>query len=702
MAIIGHIRERMGIFVVVIISLAIVSFLLMDALNSQTSSLFRRDTSVVQVNGHSIDIKEFTNLEESNRQRFTLLGQGKLDEQQSQNIREQTYNELVQKAIMDKKYEDLDIKVTDEEMVDLFNGKNAHSAVKQQFVNKETGQFDPLMVTNYVKSLDRDKTGESRQRFTYFTEYIKQDRYQKKFNTLIKKAIYIPKWMAEMDYADKNTKVAINYVTVPYAKIADSTIKVTDAELKEYIEKHKAKYQQEESRKIEYVTFDLTPSDVDRSALQNEMMNIKAGFINSKNDSDYVATYSEENINGAYQSKAKVTSMMKDSIFSSGPGKVIGPFLEGDAYKLIKVAGFKSLPDSVRARHILIKVDANADTSKANRKIDSLWAQAKKGTDFGMLALINSQDDGSKVKMGDLGFFAQGMMVPEFNDACFNGKKGDIVKVRTQFGVHLIQITDQKGISSAAKFYTISKKLLPSSTTQKMVYSKANEFVSKNTNKEQFDKAITDGGLNKRVADNIKRSDNQINGLGNCRELVRWVYEAKKGVPSDAKLIDNKYVIAVVTDTKEAGLASVDNVRTDVEMEVRKEKKAQMLIDETAKKIGSANDIAAIAQALGDTVSKASQLTIGSPFIPASGYEPTVIGTACAAKPNTLLKGVKGERGIYYMTVMGVENAPALTPETLKQGKMQLQNQFASGVDYSYFEALKKQSNLKDNRSSFF
>jgi peptidyl-prolyl cis-trans isomerase D len=388
-----------------------------------------------------------------------------------------------------------------------------------------------------------------------------------------------------------------------------------------------------------------------------------------------------------------------DTLLRANVGTIIGPYNEGNIIKISKLSGVKMMPDSVKARHILIKIE-NGNSKAANSKADSLKKLIKAGQKFEDLAKTFSTDQGSAVKGGDLGYFRSGMMVKPFNDACFNGKVGDMPIVESQFGVHLIEITGRGAETRKLIISTIDRELAPSTKTMQDVYAKASSFAGQNTTKEAFDAAAKKDNLNKMQAANIDPLARQVSMLNNARALVRWVYEAKKGDVSKVIDVDGRYVIAVLTSVREKGISPLDAVRNLVEMEAIKEKKAEKFLAEISSKAGSASSIEQYAQAMGLPIDTARNITFAGPYIPKSGRELELVGKLSVSKSGTLVKPMKGENGVVVAQLNKLTEAPAVTD--YKQAAMQISQQMSGRVDYEMFEALKEKANVEDNRANFY
>jgi len=701
MAIIGKIRERFGVVVSIIIGLSLLGFLLMSALNSESSLFRNRDTVIAKVDGQKVEFNEFASIENRNTEQYELFNSnGKaVDEQIRQSIREQSWNEVIQNSLFDKKYDELGIMVSNEELQAQLASNNPHQVIRQQFSDPKTGQFSPANITRFLNSdVYKNNQDNWQKRWMYIKDFINKDRFSNKFYKLLSKGFYVPKFMMEMDAKEKGDKVNFQFAMVPYSSISDDKVKPTDAEIKEYAEKHIRQYaKEEEERKVDFVTFDLVPSAEDIMAANAKLAVLVDSFHRAKNDSIFVAANSELDVDGKYYTKANMPSSIKDTFFSKAVKAVVGPYTEAGFVKISKIVNRKPMADSVKASHILLA--AQGDTASANKTADSILAAIKKGANFADLARKYSADPGSKDKGGDLGFFPSGRMVPEFDAACFNGKKGEIKKVLTQFGIHLILIVDQKGMNNSVQVFTVAKSLNPSRATEQAVNAKANEFASKNTSAAAFDAAAKNLGVQNRM---IKHNDATLNGVnGNARDFIKnFVYgdDAKVGLVSSVYTIDNKLVVAKISSIVNKGEADIETFKGAIENEIRKQKKIEMISKDVAAKISGKSSLAEAASAIGDSIHTAKGIMFSQPFM-SIGYEPALVGSAFGLKQGTLSKPVAGNAGVFILTT---ENIEATQPNPMMNNRSNIENQYNNGLEYRLITELKKRVDIQDNRSKFF
>jgi peptidyl-prolyl cis-trans isomerase D len=482
---------------------------------------------------------------------------------------------------------------------------------------------------------------------------------------------------------------------------------VSDDEMKAYMKKREALYKIDEpTRSIEYVSFDVVPSAEDTARALGALNQIKNDFTSAADVESIVNRNSDDPYNNTFVNKKTFMSAYSDSIFNMPVGNVFGPYFENNTYKLTKVVEKKSLPDSAKIRHILIKTEERgqvlAADSVAKRRIDSVVAAINAGASFDTMVIKISEDEGSKSTGGEYTFTLQQrpQISKEFGDFAFEGTKGEkkTVKVDNEAyaGYHYIEILDQTGVAPAAKLATITKALYPGETTENAAYAKASEFAGKNNNAQAFDDAVKKANLNKKMADNVKVNDFQIAGLGSSREMIRWMYDAKVGDISQVFSLDGRYVVAKLSAKKDKGMMDLDaNLRPIIEAAVRNEKKAKIIADKY-----KSGPLETIAQASGQMVQQADSFNGSQPFIPNLGYEPKVVGYTFFKGLNTgaTSPAIKGQDGVFYISVLSRGSRPEPTdPNILQQMKamqgMQLKSAITSGID----EMMRKSAEIEYN-----
>lgn len=697
MGIMGFLRNRAGIIIVVAIGVAIVAFLLSDAIRSGQGFIADSQSEVGKVAGESISYKEFNERVEQNSQQFKQQ-MGSLNAQMTAYVVENTWNQTVSGVILKKQTEDLGIAVGESELFDLLFD-NPSPQVQQIFSNPQTGVFDRATAINSRKSADADP--QLKAQWIALEESVQQQRESEKYINLVKNGIYVNSLDAKDDYTNKNKLVNFEYVYKDYASVPDAEVKVTDADYKEYYEQNKYKFKNPtETRTFEYVAFNAAPSKQDTLDAKAKIEKIAEGFRASTNDSLFVAINADTKAPFTYEKKGQLEPALDSVMFNASKGFVYGPYFSNGSFKVAKLLDARVSPDSVKARHILLNPAQEGGMDKALAKADSLKKLIQGGADFGKLA-AQYGTDGSKDKGGDLGTFSRGAMIPAFEDAVFNGSVGQTMVVQTQFGVHVINIEKQIGSSKVVKVAVVDKGLLPSSATEQAAYQKAQSFLSNVSDFKSFEETAQKQGLNKLVGADVTPLQSSLPGLDDARSLVRWVYKAEKGdVSNEIFDIGDKYVVAVVTAIKPEGTLSLEDVKTQIEPDVKRAVQAKVLKASFDKALNGASSLAQVAQKTGTTVTPVENVVFANPVIPGVAQENKVIGTIFGSQPNKLSKAIDGERGVYVFTVKSFTN-PAPMTNALRI-KEQVQQAMSQQVDAAVFEVLRKKAKVKDYRAKFY
>jgi peptidyl-prolyl cis-trans isomerase D len=718
MSILQTIRDRAAWLVFGLIALSLIGFLLMDAFVGRSRLFGNRSTVVGTIDGQKIEYDEFERQVSGQEERYKAQGYPVNDAMQ-QNIRDEVWRQTIEDALLTKDYAKLGLDVSDKEINDMLVGADAIPDIKRAFTDPKTGIFDSQAAATQINQLRNvykagpKKTGDNRQyeaAKSFFEESVPQIlkmRLREKYTSLLANSAYVPKWMIEKMNADNSQLAAISYVNTPYFTIPDSAAKITDAEIEDYVSQHKDQFKQEENRSIAYVTFDASPNSADSARVRQQLVDMSAEFSKTNDPQAFLARVgSDLPYADTYLGKARIQVPSKDSIFALSKGAVYGPYLDGTNYTVAKLVDEKTLPDSVRARHILVAtVDPQTqqptmDDSTAKKKIDSIRNLIEKGgQNFDSVAARLSDDPGSKTKGGDLGYFTADRMVKEFSDFAFSHKVGEKGIVKSQFGYHYIEVLDQKSFEPAYKVAYLSRKIDVSPETDQAANGLASQFAGLSRDPQSFDANVQKDKLQRLNAPDIQPSELTIPGLGPNRQLVRWIYDAELGNVSEPFAVGDKYVVALLTEINKAGTMSAAKARNVVEPILRNKKKAEQII----KKLGNPASLDAAATASGQQILHADSVLFASPYILNVGQEPKVIGASfdkdLTGKPAS--PAIPGNGGVY---VIRVEKVSALSNPNadLQQQRFVQEQQQRQMVFRGLTDALRKLATVEDFRGKFF
>lgn len=707
MAVIGKIRKRSGLLIA-IVGIALAAFVLGDFLKASPSNM----VDVGEIAGKTITYREF---EIKAEEYLALVAEQNpnlnLTSDDIFELKMETWKNLVKETILENELEALGITVTTDELYDLVQGKNPHYYILQSFSDPNTGSFDPSIVSNFLSTLDQ-REPEVKQQWLRLEESIIEERMNAKYQALIRSAYYVPKAFAKRDYTDKNRSADLSYVLLRYSSIPDTDVTVGKEDLEKAYKEHKHEFIVKDAFcDIEYVVFDINPSEEDRLKLEEDINGIMEEFSTTIDLPYVVNTNSDERYDSTFKKQAELPLSIDSLVFASTVGTVIGPIEDNNTYYLTRVVDFQTRPDSVKASHILIRYSGamgaqqslTRTKDEAQALADSILKVVKKQTaNFGIVADELSEDETLLGKQGDLGWFPDGRMVPEFNEACFKGKKGEIIVTETVFGFHIINITEQAEAVKKVKLAVIKRLLEPSSETYQKVYGEANKFIEDNKTYEQFDKALIEQGKSKRIAEAVKVMDNAIAGLTSPREIIRWAFNEETEANQISKVfdVDGKYVVAVLKLRQEKGIPELEAIKDKIEPIALRDKKAAMLNEKINTAKASATTIEQLSQKLGVPAEKNEMIKFASFNLPAIGPEPDVIGTAFALNKGVLSQPIKGGNGVFVISVTEYYEAPAI--EDYTPTVQMMKNFFMQRAGFEVNSALEKAYEIVDNRHMFY
>lgn len=708
MQIIQTIRDRGAAIVIVVISLSLIGFILMDSRSGSNNAAGSLGSSIGKVNGSDIELGDFNKRVQQAEARQQQQTGKSLSTAESNQVREQTWQQMIAEKVFFAEADKLGIDLTSKEFSSiLLSNDPANPLLQEQGLrDPNTGQLDVAKAQEALVNIKKLKGEQLASVDAQLIEPLKLTNIANKYSGLLSAAAYYPSWMKVRDAALNADFAVISYVAVPYTEISDSAVKVSDADIMAYVNKNKGMFKQEAGRKISYVTFSQLPTAADSNATRTQVMELRDAFASDSNALSFVAKNgSIIEYQDAFLPKSRIPSSMTDSIVNSPQGAVVGPYVDQGAYVIAKVVGSKSMPDSVKARHILVGLQDPQtgqplrDDPTAKALADSILKAINTGADFSMLAAKYSAD-GSKDKGGDLGTFGYGQMVPEFNDFTFNKPVGSIDVVRTQYGYHVIKIDNQSNFNPAYKVAFVAKEIVPSEKTINDASMSATK-ASAEKNAQALVKYAAANGLGLKYEPTlIKENDFAVAQFQDGRQLVRWAFDAEKGEVSEPFNIGNQFVVATVDNIYSKGTQDAASARSGAEVIVIKEKKAQII----RQKIGENPTLEKAAAAYGKQIEIAgadSSITFGAQMINNLGIEAKVVGAAFnKAYLTKASPAIDGTNGVYVIKVNSVTPMPA-DPARIAQQEDAKMQQMRSATN-AWFESLRSQADIKDKRSKHF
>ncbi|MGI0105288.1 peptidylprolyl isomerase [Salinimicrobium sp. WS361] len=706
MAVLNSIRQR-SVFLIVIIALALFSFVLADVIRNGGMVSQKSQNTIATINGEDIDREQFARQVESLQRN---MGQNATTAQ----VVNQVWEMNVRRTLMQEQFEELGIRVEEAQVKEMMRRELANNP---NFTN-EAGVFDEAKLREYVATL-RSTSPQAYQQWLDFETSLAETAREQIYLNLVRAGVGATLLEGEQAYRFTNDNVDMEFVHIPYTTVEDSQVEISKDEIRDYVKAHPGQFKTEPTRDIQYVLYEETASVEDEAEVKTELLgllNDKVEFNAATNTSDTVEGFattrnwetlvnerSDEKFQDRFVFKNQLPVDHADSLFNLNEGEVYGPFKFNGSYRLARVVETAQIPDSAKARHILVSwqgspVGGQVTRSKeqAQQLADSLANVVKGNKDkFAELASEFSADASNKEDAGQLGWFGPGAMVPPFNDFVFNNNEGSIGVVETQFGYHVIHIQEQTEKEKAVKLATVSRAIQPSEKTSNELFAEVTKFElgAKDGN---FADLAKEGGKEVRPVKEIKQLEENIPGIGAQRRIVQWAFEEEVEVGDIRRFeVPSGYVVAQVTGLNKGGLKSAEAASATVIPILQKQKKAEIIKSEI-----SGNDLQAIAQKQGVQVNTANAVNRNSPTLPGVGSEPKVVGAAFGLESGETSSPLEGEKGVFVVKVLQKNDAPQM--ESYRPYAAREASARRITVNTEVFQALKESAEIEDNRARFY
>ncbi len=710
MALIGTLRNKMTKWVVGFVAIAISAFVLNDLFGNGPRSVFGNENTVGEIGGSTITLEEYQAAIQERENNYILNFGRQPGDRERPLLQQQAWELLIAKRAIKPQFEKVGVQVTTDEVWDMIQGKNIDENVKSSFLDS-AGNFDRSRLLQYINQFNIPAPidpqaaagfNEAKYRWTTFQQDLGLGRERIKYENLIVKTNYVTEAEAERDYHTQNDVAEVKYLYVPYFVVSDSSIKVSDSDLKDYYNRNKEKYKAEQTRSLSYVSFPIEASSADSTEIKLELEKIANDFKTVTEDSLFAAANTEGNEPLTRYTASTLPAFLADKSQLT-IGNVIGPVLDGGSYKVVKIV--KSGLDTIgtaRASHILFKWDDETDAAKkiAKEKARKVLAEIKGGASFAAKAR-EFGTDASASQGGDLGSFSSGGMVKEFEKPVFAAKKTGLLSdvVETQYGYHIIDVTELVDYTSYT-VATIELEIAPSDETQNEAYLKAQNFAIDLSGLDDFTARAKEENLMVMTANDLKTADRRINNLGEARSLVTWLFrDAKIGKVSDVFPLDTDYVVAIMTDETEEGIRSFNDVKDEISPAVRNEVKGKQIIEKLKGKTGSFDELAKLF-GTDAIIGSSSDLKLNSNTLPSVGLDPVAVGKIFSLENGKRSEPFAGENGVLVAELQNKTIAPAVGDYSV------FRNQLLQGLNgksaYAISEALKAGANIEDKRYKFF
>lgn len=702
MGIIGSIRKHSG-WAVAIVGIAILAFILGD-LTKNNGGI----PDVGKVNGETMTSQRFNEMVAEMENNYKMQQQTtQVPAEMEQQIREQVWQQFVDETLMEEQTAKLGLRVSPAEVNDMFTGTFIHPYVRQSFTDPQTGQFDVRYVNQFIENFDQLDTTR-RMQWVELEKYVKTDREQQKYTTLINAGFYMPKALAAKVAEYSKTVANVRAVALPFSSVTDEEAAIADADYQNYYNKHKAEFRvREELRDLEFIAFPVNPTPQDLADIQEQVNKTWAEFQTVPADevAFFVNAESDRSYDSTYKRASEFKAPFDEQIAAAKEGDFLAPVLAGNEWMMAKVISSAVRPDSLRASVIYIL------NQNAGGNIMRSDAQAKSLADS-VLALLNGNkmsfeqaveqysDDPQKAETkGDMNWqldggygFLNEELVSRAVGSCF------IYEHPQGVGYFVVKVTDKTPAAKKYRVALISREIVPSNATNRAVYNEANRFAGQNRNYTDFSAAAQQDNMQVRSARVTMMMDNMA-GINNARSIVQWAFNEDTKVGDVADQVyecDGMFVVVALKDVLKKGYATLEQVRPMIEQPVRIEKKAEVLLARASEAVKAAQDINSIAMKLNATVDTIDSVSFNDYYLARYGMEPKV-QAAIAASKGGMVGPVKGASGVYVVQVDS--KAPATIDESMV--KMRMEQGYRSKARMAS-QVLRDKAKIEDQRNKFF
>ena len=729
MALIGKIREKSGLLVI-IIGIALFAFIMGDWQKMTGGN--EDELGYGQVYGEKVDIAAYeeasANFQEQDRNQFAQQQREYTQKDQDASL-DKAFNYVVETTVFEKEYAALGIDVSENEFDSYLYGRDGFPVMQelaQGFSDSITGVFNPKLLEKRIEQMETAEDPKVQKQWEDSKKYYTDKRKQEKYFALLAQGLYVTKLEAEEEYFAQKEVKSISYVTRRFAEINDNDVKITDAEMQKYYDEHKAdkKYENNSaSREVRYFDVYVNPSKKDSMEFNKKMTVLKKDFIASQTSvsdslfimqqSDFKMYSSSKNATAVPETNEKAQKLQSypaymDTVFKTASiGTVVGPYDSKGNVVISKVIGFT--PTRMKARHILLATNQSTDEkviAGKQRTADSLVKLITKDN-FGEFVTKFSDDKGSVPQGGLIDNFIEADMVPEFASFCATKAIGAIGTVKTMYGIHIIEVLERDAsnypvLASVMKAFKASQETVDreESKVYNLLYKLEAKISKAKTIKQKlelFDTLSLKAGYFVRPL-SIQEDSPMLNGFESQLaedKILKLAFseESEVGNLTTAPIKEkNRYIIAIVSSIREKGVPTFEDVEMAMRRDLMEEKKAARLTNQLLKD----KNLNAMAKRAGSSVFNA-EVTFANPQITGAGFEPEVVGAIFSGlKDGKRTIPLKGKMGVYVVRIDKTIKAPTAAYYTIERDQMLAA--LRGSVQGQAATALKKKAEIKDNR----
>ena len=703
MAVLGQIRQR-SFFLIVVIGMALFAFVISGVFDGNSSSAPTDPIAVV--NEEEVELTLFRQMVEQAERSYNFSTMQAVNS---------VWDEMIRLTIFKQEFDRLGIDAG-KEQIEMILSKDERIVQDPRFQN-ESGFFDFGIFTNFVNSL-RLENPQAYQNWRSQEESIVALAKENIYYDLIKSSSGFTELEGEDAYHLENDRVNINFISIPFSEVPDSLFKISDSDIRRYVNQNKEKFELEPSRKVNYVVFPDLATDEDKSRIRADLEKLKElrveyndvskladtiqGLKTTQNITEFVEQYSEVPFDSIYLSKGALANDYADILFELKKDDVFGPYQDGEQFKISRFIDRKN-GGSIRASHILVSFQgasrANPQISRSKEEAEKMankyYREARRNPDE-FAELATKYSDGPSSSMGgDLGFFQEGTMTEKFFDFCNKSRVGRIGIVETEFGFHIIKVTNKEDVVLIAD---VVKQIVPSEESSNAVFQKTTQFEMESINLKDFPATSQKYGYEIKEVDQVNILDENLPSMQRQRNVVQWLFSDETKIKDIKRfsLTTGGYVVAQLVDVIPEGSININAIKEEVSQEIIKKSKADYLL-ETYKSYSSLDSLSV---ELSKEIETATAVTQKNNVLPGVGSEPYVIGAAFAMKLNQPSALIKGNNGVYMIEVSSREISKNL--ESYQAYANILKTEENNRISSVIYNALKSTAKIEDNRPVYY
>lgn len=700
MATLEKIRSK-GLLLLIVVGLALVVFIVGDLVNSGSTYFQENSANVAVINGDKVKIRDYAEKMDQFNDVVKLQYGNNINDEMTEQIRQMVWESTVTEKVIGDECENIGMMITKNELADMLVGNNISPMMmnNQMFFN-ENGQFDVNVVKQFITMLDSEEATQNipyeqlrlyRNYWRYWEHAIKTNRLQEKYTNLLNAALVVNP--LEAQYAYDNAKVSADavYAMKNYFAIADSTINVSDAEIKALYNKKKEQFKQKQSADVKYIVVDIKPSAEDFAEVEKWINNLKDEFTTTEDIAAVVNSNSDVQYRGENLVKEQIDADFQEFAFTGKAGDVMGPIFVDNTYKMARIIenGIASV-DSVNLSNMYLR----RETAEATQALaDSIMDAVKKGADFAELAKTHSLLQNA-ANGGEIGWVSEMGLEKKIATPAFSTPAKGMFQVKEGNDINLFYVNELGQKTTKAKVAVLARTVDATSRTHAELYNKMKQFIVDNNTIEKLEAEATNNGYVVMTAKNLDINATEINNVKKAREVVRWIFENKEGVISDIFEVEDKIIAVAVDKHNEEGYRSIESVRPQLLAELRKEKKGDILVAEMNDK--NMNQLVAE----GFRVDTVRDINFASTYAGSIGNEPSLFARVAGAEVEKESAPIKGNTGAYIFKVISKEETTK--PYNEKEEMVMLETREAYMNSYLAIEALKEAANIEDMRYKYY